>query len=338
MAPRNPLPLSVGDIVHCEDLNALAVVFHLEDSGENVLVACLTPWGSTDSGDGLQIDANDLTEGTLDRSYSLRVEKIATLRRALCRRVGHLCREKLDQTLREITAMVVRSHYRSIHQQDPFARGRTRVPVAGRVYDDQELVNLVNASLDFWLTAGAYAERFEKGLAAFVGVRHCSLTNSGSSANLLAFMSLTSPRLGERRIQKGDEVITVAAAFPTTVAPIVQFGAVPVFVDIELPTCNVDCSRLEQALSKRTKASCWPTHWGTPSMWTGCSPSAGSTIFGSSKTAATDSAPHGLPRTVKGKGDQDSSGRSATSPPSRSILRTTSPWEKAGRFARMTRF
>ncbi|RJR42396.1 MAG: lipopolysaccharide biosynthesis protein RfbH [Desulfobacteraceae bacterium] len=133
-------------------------------------------------------------------------------------------------------------------------RCTSRIPISGRVYDDREIVNLVDAALDFWLTAGAYAERFEKSFADFLDLAHCSLTNSGSSANLLAFMALTSPRLGERRIRKGDEVITIAAAFPTTVAPIVQFGAIPVFVDIQMPTYNVDCSSLAAALSSKTKA------------------------------------------------------------------------------------
>lgn len=129
-----------------------------------------------------------------------------------------------------------------------------RIPYAGRVFDEQEMAALVDASLDFWLTTGRYADRFEREFASFLGIRHCSLTNSGSSANLLAFMALTSPKLGDRRICRGDEVITVAAGFPTTVAPIVQYGAVPVFVDVSLPTYNIDCSQLDAALSSRTKA------------------------------------------------------------------------------------
>ncbi len=128
------------------------------------------------------------------------------------------------------------------------------IPYAGRVYDEKEIANLIDASLDFWLTAGPWAERFEKQFAEWIGVKYASLVNSGSSANLLAFMALTSPKLGERRIKKGDEVITVAAGFPTTVSPIVQFGAVPVFVDVKLPTYNIDCSQLGAALSEKTKA------------------------------------------------------------------------------------
>ena len=129
-----------------------------------------------------------------------------------------------------------------------------RIPYAGRVFDEKEVAALVDSSLDFWLTTGRYAERFESEFAQFLGVQHCSLTNSGSSANLLAFMALTSPKLGERRIKRGDEVITVAAGFPTTVAPIIQSGAVPVFVDVSFPPYNIDCSQLENALSDKTKA------------------------------------------------------------------------------------
>ena len=158
-----------------------------------------------------------------------------------------------EAMLREKVLHAVREYHDAVHavaKEDP----EGRIPYAGRVYDAEEMVRLVDAALDFWLTAGRYAASFEERLASFLGVKTSLLVNSGSSANLLAFMCLTSPLLGERRICPGDEVITVAAAFPTTVAPIVQHGAVPVFVDVSLPTYNLDCSRLEQALSSRTKA------------------------------------------------------------------------------------
>lgn len=129
-----------------------------------------------------------------------------------------------------------------------------RISYAARVYDSEEMMNLVDSSLDFWLTSGQYTKEFEKGLAEYLGIAHCALVNSGSSANLLAFMALTSPLLGERRIERGDEVITVAAGFPTTVAPIVQYGATPVFVDITIPGLNIDITQLEKAYSKKTKA------------------------------------------------------------------------------------
>lgn len=138
-------------------------------------------------------------------------------------------------------------------QKKEYVEGE-RVNYAGRVFDECELVNLVDSSLEFWLTAGHYTQEFERKLAEYLGVKYCSLVNSGSSANLLAFMALTSPKLGKRKINKGDEVITVAAGFPTTIAPIIQYGAVPVFVDITVPQYNIDVSVLEQALSDKTKA------------------------------------------------------------------------------------
>jgi len=147
----------------------------------------------------------------------------------------------------------VKEYYRAFMQEPRFRKG-DRIPYASRVFDERELVNLVDSSLEFWLTSGRYTDRFEKQLAEYLRVPFCSLVNSGSSANLLAFMTLTSPLLGERAIRRGDEVITVAAGFPTTVTPILQFGAVPVFVDVTIPQYNVDVSTLEKALSLKTRA------------------------------------------------------------------------------------
>ncbi len=134
-----------------------------------------------------------------------------------------------------------------------------RISYASRVYDREEMTNLVDSALEFWLTAGRYTDEFEKAFASYLGVRYCSLVNSGSSANLNAFMALTSPLLmdvngKDRRVYPGDEVITVAAGFPTTVAPIIQYGAVPVFVDVTIPEYNIDTTKLEEALSDKTKA------------------------------------------------------------------------------------
>lgn len=129
-----------------------------------------------------------------------------------------------------------------------------RISYGGRVFDEHELLNLVNSALDFWLTTGRYAEQFEREFAKSLGVKYCSLTNSGSSANLLAFMALTSRKLGDKRVGKGDEVITVAAGFPTTVAPIIQYGAIPVFIDVTIPQYNIDVTQLEIARTEKTKA------------------------------------------------------------------------------------
>ena len=139
------------------------------------------------------------------------------------------------------------------NQQQPYREG-DRIPYASRVYDREEMMNLVDSALEFWLTSGRYVQEFEKGLAEYLGIRFVSVVNSGSSANLLAFMTLTSPLLKERRIRPGDEVITVAAGFPTTVSPIINYGAVPVFVDVTIPQYNIDVTKLEEALSEKTKA------------------------------------------------------------------------------------
>jgi CDP-6-deoxy-D-xylo-4-hexulose-3-dehydrase len=158
------------------------------------------------------------------------------------------------ESLRRQILSLVEDYYRAAFADEGFEPGRSMVPYAGRVFDAKELVSLVDSSLEFWLTAGRFASRFEREFARFMGLRHAILANSGSSANLLAISALTSPKLGERRLRPGDEVITVAAGFPTTVNPIVQNGLIPVFVDIEIPTYNVDASLLEGAVSSRTSA------------------------------------------------------------------------------------
>ena len=148
---------------------------------------------------------------------------------------------------------LVREYCEEFHKKPEYTEG-DRIPYASRVYDSEEMVNLVDSALEFWLTSGRYTDEFEKEFAEYLGVKFCSLVNSGSSANLLAFMTLTSPLLGDRRINRGDEVITVAAGFPTTVTPMIQYGAVPVFVDVTIPQYNIDVDRLEEALSDKTKA------------------------------------------------------------------------------------
>lgn len=162
-----------------------------------------------------------------------------------------------EQQLKQEILDKTKEYYQLVHkpkQEQIFVAGRSRVNYAGRVFDEKEMINLVDSSLDFWLTYGSYSKEFEKKLADYLGVRWTFLVNSGSSANLLAFYTLTSPLLKERQIKRGDEVITVAAGFPTTVAPIVQYGAVPVFVDMELTHFNIDVTQLEKALSPKTKA------------------------------------------------------------------------------------
>ncbi len=165
--------------------------------------------------------------------------------------------EVKEKELRKEILEKTAEYYRQIlkpQQNMPFISGDTKIPYAGRVFDETEIENLVESALDFWLTSGRFTQRFEKKLAEFLGVESVLFVNSGSSANLLAFMTLTSPLLEERRIRRGDEVITVAAGFPTTVAPILQYGAVPVFLDVDPATANLDPTGLHAALSKKTKA------------------------------------------------------------------------------------
>jgi CDP-4-dehydro-6-deoxyglucose reductase, E1 len=158
--------------------------------------------------------------------------------------------EELREKIRELTA----EYYSEAFSAKPFVPGETPVQVAGRVFDAAEMESLVDSALDFWLTTGRFAEQFEREFARFIGVRTATLVNSGSSANLLAVSALTSERLGDRRLRAGDEVITVAAGFPTTVNPMIQAGLVPVFVDIHVPTYNVDATQLEAAFSDKTRA------------------------------------------------------------------------------------
>ncbi len=149
---------------------------------------------------------------------------------------------------------LVADYAKKYHNQNKEFHEGNRISYASRVYDENEMVNLVDSALEFWLTSGRYTDEFEAKLAKYLGVKYCSLVNSGSSANLVAFMTLTSPLLGDRRVRPGDEVITVAAGFPTTVTPIIQFGAIPVFVDVTVPGYNIDVNELEKALSDKTKA------------------------------------------------------------------------------------
>ena len=170
-------------------------------------------------------------------------------------------KEELKQQILDLT----REYYREVHgQKKEFKPGETFVNYGGRYFDDAEVVNLVDSSLDFWLTAGPWAHKFETRLAKWLGVKYCAVCNSGSSANLLAFYALTSPKLGERAIRRGDEVITVAAGFPTTVNPIIQFGAVPVFVDVALPGFDIDVTQLEAAYSPKVKAVMLAHSLGNP--------------------------------------------------------------------------
>ncbi|WP_221091160.1 lipopolysaccharide biosynthesis protein RfbH [Deinococcus aquaedulcis] len=156
--------------------------------------------------------------------------------------------------IRQEILKLTREYHAANWPERPFEPGSTAVPVSGKVFDADEVEHLVDASLDFWLTTGRFAKKFEKNFARWFGLRHCLLVNSGSSANLVALSALTSPQLGDRRLQPGDEVITAAEGFPTTVNPIIQNGLIPVFLDAHIPTYNINTERLEEAVGPRTKA------------------------------------------------------------------------------------
>lgn len=158
-----------------------------------------------------------------------------------------------EQKIKNKILSQVKEYAQLYHQKDDSYTPGDRIPYAARVYDEEELCNLVDSALEFWLTSGRYTKEFEKDFAEYLGVSYCSLVNSGSSANLLALMALTSPLLKERRLKPGDEMITVAAGFPTTVSPAIQYGVVPVFIDITIPQYNLDAAMLEEALSEKTK-------------------------------------------------------------------------------------
>ena len=159
-----------------------------------------------------------------------------------------------EKEAREYIKDIVGDYYKEYIKKDNSFQKGDRIPYSARVFDEKEMQSLTDAMLDFWLTTGRFSDSFEKGFSDFLGVKYVHLVNSGSSANLLAFYVLTDSELGDRRIKRGDEVITVACGFPTTVAPIIQYGAIPVFVDVTVPQYNIDVSKLEEAVSSKTKA------------------------------------------------------------------------------------
>ncbi len=171
---------------------------------------------------------------------------------------------RTDKEIREEIFERVSELYQLRKSREQFVPGESRINYAGRVYDEKEMISLVDASLDFWLTTGRYAKQFEEELARFIGVRYCLLTNSGSSANLLAISALTSPELGEKRLVPGDEVITTACGFPTTLNPIIQNNLIPVFVDVDLGTCNIQVDKIEKAITDKTSAIFVPHTLGNP--------------------------------------------------------------------------
>ncbi|MBX3721898.1 MAG: lipopolysaccharide biosynthesis protein RfbH [Turneriella sp.] len=250
----------IGQIYESHDSDAgsiLIVISNANKAGRVQALPARTMANQVDKGDFI-ITPADTIESEIKGSLILSPSEITTIDSSgLGARKGQLSPAILSELLKAVSFLHTEAYYTAIHapaQKAAFVAGKTRVNYAGRIFDQNEMINLVDSSLDFWLTTGRYAEQFEEEFAHFIGVKKALLVNSGSSANLVAFSALTSPLLKERQIKKGDEVIGVAAGFPTTINPILQYGAVPVFVDIELDTHNIDVSRLEEALSPRTKA------------------------------------------------------------------------------------
>jgi CDP-6-deoxy-D-xylo-4-hexulose-3-dehydrase len=205
--------------------------------------------------DQLLVNPNELLSGQLDKPTAFPVSKQMVFSpRFFCGEVGVIEPKALDTVMRMIIGRQVEQFQTAVRRPKEFVSGASVIPPSGKVLGASELKNMVDASLDGWLTTGRFNEAFEKRFAEFVGVPYALTTNSGSSANLLAFTALTSPKLGERALKPGDEVITVAAGFPTTVNPILHAGMVPVFVDVDIPTYNIDPQKIEAAVSERTRA------------------------------------------------------------------------------------
>ena len=232
-------------IVGITDINSDLIVAYVTSEVENYI------WSEY----AVSINQSNLHEGTIKHDSIIRCDKLITINpdRIARNNVALLKKSKISEVLRKIANISVKGFYSEIHNGSPFIPGKSRVNYAGRVFDEKEICNAVNASLDFWLTEGHYSEEFTEKIAEFLGVEHILLTNSGSSANLLAFSALTSEKLGDKRLKPGDEVIAVAAGFPATVTPIIQHGLVPVFVDVKIPTYNIDVEMMRKAITPKTR-------------------------------------------------------------------------------------
>jgi CDP-6-deoxy-D-xylo-4-hexulose-3-dehydrase len=241
----------IGDIILVKDspigdlLDKLLLV--LDVKGTDLLCTFI------DNGNlGVEITDDDLEEGKLNHKKMVTMEKLFTISPVDCQKVASLKKDSLDKILRTLTKYASSIYFRVFHE----GKSLNKIPASGKVLDEDDLFNLIDASLDMWLTAGRFAEveEFEKEFPKFLGRKYCALVNSGSSANLIAISALTSYKLGDGRLKLGDEVITVAAGFPTTITPIIQNNLTPVFVDVDLETYNINIEQLEMAISEKTKA------------------------------------------------------------------------------------
>lgn len=263
------MKMSVWDIVGLaktsdgSNTTRFAVVYEIKEGGLLLLpVTALPsqPKGSVSLSEDSMADGKPLSESLREHA----VETDGTFfidanaaEESIAKNLGRLATPVIDKVIRQMAYRLVSKHFDAVHKptlEAEFVPGKSGIRYAGRVFDASEINALADATFDFWLTAGRFARKFEKDFSEFLGLSHCALANSGSSANLLAVSALTSHRLGERMLKPGDEVITVACGFPTTVNPIIQNGLVPVFVDVELGTYNARTTALEGALSDSTKA------------------------------------------------------------------------------------
>ncbi len=234
-----------------------ALIIGKPDSQNDIQVAYITSEVQSYSNNDYSVvfDQSDLSAGNIKQQSLIRCDKIITINIQRIARFGvaMLNRKKINEVLRKVMLPGIQAIYNTQHVAQPFIAGKSRVNYAGRVFDEREIVNAVEASLDFWLTEGRYSTEFAQKIAEFLNVEHVLLTNSGSSANLLAFSALTSEKLGDRRLKPGDEVISVAAGFPATVTPIIQYGLVPVFVDVDIETYNINIEQAEKAITDKTR-------------------------------------------------------------------------------------
>jgi CDP-6-deoxy-D-xylo-4-hexulose-3-dehydrase len=232
----------------------VVVIAPPNSKGDILVIAGSSKIGNWDKEEVFQVKPQDLEEGLLNDNTVFPVSKqFIVTSKFLKKRIGLLKKIKIDQLQRVFFSRHTLWYHQQRFSEKEFVPGKSRVNYAGRVFDEKEMINAVNASLDFWLTEGRYSEQFSEKIADFLGVEHVLLTNSGSSANLLAFSALTSEKLGEKRLRPGDEVISVAAGFPATVTPIIQYGLIPVFVDVEIPTYNIDIEMMRKAITPKTR-------------------------------------------------------------------------------------
>jgi len=249
--------LKSGDIVLVRDIyfentinlkNKFLIVLDLKS--KNILCAIIEEDDEDVNYHSLILKNNDLEEGSLKNEGIIKLEKLHCIPSDICEKLATVKKEFLNKILRTFTKYASSIYYNNFCKENTL----DKIPPSGKILDKYDLFNLIDASLDMWLTAGRFTEEFENKFPKFLGRKYCALANSGSSANLLALSALTSYKLGERRLKPGDEVITVAAGFPTTITPIIQNKLVPVFIDVDLGIYNINVEYLEDAISDKTRA------------------------------------------------------------------------------------